>query len=45
MQEAPPALEKEVQKPPKELVAETNPNRMVFTGTAKVRHACFGIQD
>ncbi|KAK9825992.1 hypothetical protein WJX74_003805, partial [Apatococcus lobatus] len=33
--EAPPAPEKEVAKPPKELIAETNPNRMVFTGTAK----------
>ena len=39
IQEAPPAPEKEALKPLKELVAETNPNRMVFTGTAKVAHA------
>ena len=39
MQEAPLASEKEAAKPPKELVAETNPNRMVFTGNAKVLHA------
>ncbi|KAK9863692.1 hypothetical protein WJX84_003816 [Apatococcus fuscideae] len=33
--EAPPAADKEAAKPVKELVAETNPNRMVFVGAAK----------
>ena len=39
VQEAPPAPEKEVPKALKELVAEPNPHRMVFTGNAKVPHA------